>query len=98
MRNVLYAVGIAALASACADDGLPANAMVRDAGPQTGNCSYPADAVEPMAEGQVLWPYRWGNSIDLETDEMKAFDLGMAYCDPSSSQYKVFLFVSAPAT
>ncbi|MEQ8280155.1 MAG: hypothetical protein RMA76_01360 [Deltaproteobacteria bacterium] len=86
---------------ACGQNGIPADAIVRDGGPRTGACAYPDGAIEPMTEDQVIWPYRWASARALEDQAMTALDLEHAHCDTDDdmdwSPFDVLLFVSVPA-
>lgn len=67
-----------------------------DAGP----CGYPDGAVEPMAEGAVIWPYRWSTAL-LADRTSKSLDLAAVHCrtddDVEWSPFDVLLFISIPA-
>ena len=76
-------------------------ASVRDGGPRDpSGCNSPADAVEPMAEDRVLWPYRWSTAFAL-SGAARTVDLEAAHCntddDMDWSPFDVLLFVSIPA-
>lgn len=62
---------------------------------------YPQDAVRPMEEGQVLFPYRWPEATNLASQVTTALDLGQVPCasDPviDWSPFDILLFVSIPA-
>jgi hypothetical protein len=63
--------------------------------------TYPAGAVEPMALGEVLSPYRWPEAIHRGTGVRVPLDLGLVPCasDPGIdwSWAAALLFVSLPA-
>ncbi|MEO0605162.1 MAG: hypothetical protein AAF211_27275 [Myxococcota bacterium] len=63
--------------------------------------TYPAGAVEPMALGEVISPYRWNQASLRETGERVTVDLGQVPCglddDIDWSPFDVLLFVSIPA-
>lgn len=65
-----------------------------------GDCAYPDGAVEPMALGEVLTPYRWPEAIHGD-GRVADLDLGLVPCaaDPDIdwSPFDVLLFVSIPA-
>lgn len=62
---------------------------------------YPAGAVEPMALGKVLFPYRWPDAIHRGTGARGPLDLSLVPCagDPDIdwSRFAALLFVSIPA-
>jgi hypothetical protein len=66
-----------------------------------GGQLYPEGAVEPMALGEVLSPYRWPDAIHRGTGQRVALDLQHVPCgvDPEIdwSPFDVLLFVSIPA-
>lgn len=66
-----------------------------------GGAGYPAGAVEPMALGEVLTPYRWPDAIHRGTGARGPLDLGLVPCaaDPDIdwSRFAALLFVSIPA-
>ena len=68
--------------------------------PTSGNCDYPTGAVEPMALGEVLSPYRWANALHLD-GRSASLQLAEAPCatddDIDWSPFDVLLFVSIPA-
>ncbi len=70
-----------------------------DSGPPTG-CVYPANPVEPMAVGSVLWPYAWPEAID-GTGTNFPIDLEQVTCntDPNIdwSPFDVLVFIAIPA-
>jgi hypothetical protein len=74
-------------------DGTPALCLEGEA--------YPPDPVEPMALGEVLYPYSWPVAVHRGTLESTALDLGNVPCasDPviDWSPFDVLLFVSIPA-
>lgn len=63
-------------------------------------CTYPAGAVEPMALGAVIWPYRWPQAIDGAGRNVP-LDLVEAHCTADEnidwSPFDVLLFISIPA-
>ena len=63
--------------------------------------AYPPDPVEPMALGEVLYPYSWPVAVNRATLESTTLDLAMVPCasDPviDWSPFDVLLFVSIPA-
>jgi hypothetical protein len=63
--------------------------------------TYPADAVEPMTLGEVLYPYSWPAAIHRGTGVKTVLDLANVPCaiDPEIdwSPFDVLLFVSIPA-
>lgn len=68
-----------------------------DAPPAT--CEYPQNAVEPMALGEVLSPYRWAQALHSDGTD-RALDLALAFCDEDEfdwDPFKALLFVSIPA-
>lgn len=69
----------------------------RDAGQQ--NCTYPVGAVEPMALGEVMTPYRWQTAIALEGGTF-TLDLEDVFCNTTPgfdwSVYDALLFVTLP--
>ncbi len=62
---------------------------------------FPEGAVEPMALGEVLFPYAWPKARSRFSGETVAMDLGDAPCAQSDgiewSPFDVLLFVSIPA-
>ena len=62
---------------------------------------YPEGAVEPMALGEVIFPYRWPVAIHRGTGVNTELDLAHVPCatDPEIdwSPFDVLLFVSIPA-
>lgn len=62
---------------------------------------YPSGAVEPMALGSVLTPYRWPEARSRGTGDTVPLDLADAPCAQSEdiewSPFDVLLFVSIPA-
>jgi hypothetical protein len=66
-----------------------------------GGETYPPGAVEPMALGETLSPYRWPEAVHLGTGQRAALDLADTPCatDPEIdwSPFDVLLFVSIPA-
>ena len=90
-----------ALAShvACAmsteDPVLPGDAIDCD------STTYPDGAVEPMALGEVISPYRWPNASLRSDGSLVSVDLAEAPCamddDIDWSPFDVLLFVSIPA-
>lgn len=80
-----------------ASRGLDSGGPLFDAGP--GGCAYPEGAVEPMAAGAVLWPYRWPNAIDGAGND-HPLDLTEVHCtaDPNIdwSPFDVLVFISIP--
>lgn len=71
-----------------------------DTSPTEGGCAYPVGAVDPMAEGEVLYPYRWPVAKHRDGRD-GAVDLATVPCntDPDIdwSPFDVLLFVSIPA-
>lgn len=72
-----------------------------DTSPTTAGCAYPEGAVDPMAEGAVLYPYRWPVAKHRDGRD-GAVDLATVPCntDPETvdwSPFDVLLFVSIPA-
>ncbi len=63
--------------------------------------TYPAGAVEPMALGEVITPYRWNQASLRETGARVSVDLAQVPCalddDIDWSPFDVLLFVSVPA-
>ena len=63
--------------------------------------TYPEGAVEPMALGEVLTPYRWPVAIDRRSGEALALDLADVPCDLDPAfdwgRASALLFVSIPA-
>ena len=72
-----------------------------DAGPPSdaGSCPYPSGAVEPMAVGEVLWPYRWSEAIAADGTNVP-IDLREVTCtaDPNIdwSPFDLLVFISIP--
>lgn len=66
----------------------------------TSGCDYPAGAVEPMAEGAVLTPYRWPEARHLD-GRTGSLDLRRVHCDSDPdidwSPFDVLAFISLPA-
>lgn len=92
-------------ASPLADTGVADSGSLRpDSGPVdsgvSSGCSYPGGAVEPMALGAVLWPYRWPQAINGEGRALP-LDLANAPCandeDIDWSPFDVLVFISIPA-
>lgn len=85
-----------------AGEGYPDAADQPDAETDGGTpaCAYPANPVEPMALGEVLWPYSWPAAINGAGDNFP-LSLEQAHCatDPNIdwSRFGHFLFVSIPA-
>ena len=70
--------------------------------PDTACEGYPEDAVRPMEEGSVFYPYRWPASRSLSSAAFTgAFDLGFVPCDIDPdldwSPFDLLYFVSIPA-
>ncbi len=69
-----------------------------DGGPPPG-CAYPADPVEPMALGAVIWPYRWPEAVDGAGRNFP-LDFTEVHCteDPNRdwSPFDVLVFISIP--
>lgn len=65
------------------------------------SATYPEGAVEPMALGEVLTPYRWPVAIDRRTGDRAPLDLADVPCDLDAEhgwgQFEALLFVSIPA-
>ena len=63
-------------------------------------CSYPEGAVEPMALGAVLWPYRWPEAI-LGDGTRVHLDLEEVHCTADEnidwSPFDILLFISIAA-
>lgn len=63
-------------------------------------CEYPEGAVEPMALGEVLWPYSWPVAIDGNGTEV-SLELEDAPCGFDEviewSPHDVLVFISIPA-
>lgn len=78
--------------------GVDSGTPLFDAGPG-GSCTYPEGAVEPMALGAVLWPYRWPSAID-GSGANHPLDLSEVTCteDPNRdwSPFDVLVFISIP--
>lgn len=76
-----------------APDGTPPSCTDGDA--------YPSGAVEPMALGEVLFPYAWPAARSRFSGETVPMDLSDAPCAQSDdiewSPFDVLLFVSIPA-
>jgi hypothetical protein len=92
--------------SACgAESGAADDRDERDSGTlaQDGGtgavCTYPA-AVEPMALNEILFSYRWPNSID-DNGANAELDLEKVYCNSDTQLdwglFDYLLFVSIPA-
>jgi hypothetical protein len=66
-----------------------------------GGDTYPANPVEPMAVGEVLFPYSWPQATSRRTGETVPLNLGDVPCAQSDdidwSPFDVLLFVSIPA-
>jgi len=90
------------------DSGSPTGldgALLADAGPMVMSdagespCDYPAGAVEPMAMGAPLWPYRWPTARHADGRDFP-IDLAEVVCtaDPNIdwSPFDVLVFVSIP--
>lgn len=82
---------------------IPADTAVAD-GVETacaGSATYPEGAVEPMALGEVLAPYRWPVAVDRRTGARGPLDLADVPCDLDAEhgwgQFEALLFVSIPA-
>lgn len=79
----------------------PVGTGLTPTGTTPNGCSYPPGAVEPMAEGSVLAPYRWPNAIHRGTGQSASIDLAEVPCatDPDIdwSPHDVLVFVSIPA-
>lgn len=94
----------AALDAAEADAGFAPDAAEADAGsaPDAGPtpCSYPANAMRPMALDQVLFPYTWPAAIN-GAGVQQPIDLAQYHCDSDPNidwrQFEHLLFVSIPA-
>ncbi len=86
-----------ALVAGCAEDPEPNDTT--DTAPTEAGCQYP-DAEEPMALGEVLFPYRWldARHRDGRRSEIRLRDV---FCDTQEdidwSPFDVLLFVSIPA-
>lgn len=70
--------------------------------PDTACDAYPEDAVRPMEEGSVLYPYRWPEARGMSSSAFSgALDLGFAPCDTDPdidwSPFDILYFVSIPA-
>lgn len=69
--------------------------------PDTACADYPPDAVRPMEEGSVLYPYAWPEALGLSSNFSGALDLGFAPCDTDPeidwSPFDILYFVSIPA-
>jgi hypothetical protein len=67
----------------------------------TTDCAYPEGAVEPMAEGEVLYPYFWPDARHRSTGAEGNLQLEDVPCntDPDIdwSPFDVLLFISLPA-
>ena len=63
-------------------------------------CTYPMGAVEPMALGAVIWPYRWPEAID-GTGRNVPLDLTEVHCTADENidwrPFDFLLFISYPA-
>ena len=74
-------------------DGVPADCL--------DGTTYPESAVEPMALGEVLTPYRWPVAIDRRSGDTLALDLADVPCDLDPAfdwgRASALLFVSIPA-
>jgi len=81
--------------------GVTADTGFTAQGADTGSsCAYPAGAVEPMALGEVLTPYRWPQAGSF-AGAMAELDLADAPCaapgDIDWSPFDVLVFISIPA-
>jgi hypothetical protein len=101
MRRWLWALVGTAAACGGAEKGEDVLAPDGDPPDCAGGQLYPEGAVEPMALGEVLSPYRWPEAIHRGTGQRAALDLGQVPCavDPAIdwSPFDVLLFVSIPA-
>jgi hypothetical protein len=83
------------------DDVAPPIAPDASAPSCIGNETYPSAAVEPMAVGEVLFPYSWPIAFHRGTGLSGVLDLANVPCavDPAIdwSWFDVLLFVSIPA-
>jgi hypothetical protein len=83
--------------------GEPKDVLTPDGVPPdcAGGQLYPEGAVEPMALGEVLSPYRWPEAVHRGTGQRTALDLQKVPCDTDPeidwSLSQVLLFVSIPA-
>ena len=63
-------------------------------------CRYPAGAVEPMAEGEVLTPHTWPVATHMD-GRFASLELGKVPCNDDDdidwSPFDILLFVSIPA-
>ena len=63
--------------------------------------TYPSNPAEPMANGEVLFPYAWPAATSRSTGETVPLALGDVPCAQSEdidwSPFDVLLFVSIPA-
>lgn len=66
----------------------------------TMGCTYPEGAVEPMAMGEVLWPYRWPEAISGDGATNVPLDLVDAHCTADAnidwSPFDVLVFIAIP--
>ncbi len=67
------------------------------------NCTdgqgYPDGVVDPLADGEVIAPYRWPVAIDAQ-NQRRALDLNRVFCEDDDidwSPFDMLLFVSVPA-
>lgn len=79
----------------------PTIETVPETGP-TPNCAYPEGAVEPMALGSVISPYRWPIAIHRDgRPEQPNLRLANVPCESDEeidwSPFEALLFVSIPA-
>lgn len=84
------------------DDGPDGSEQTDPTAPGTpADCAYPDGAVEPMALGEVVTPYRWPEARHLGDGRQLPLDLADVPCntDPDIdwSPFDVLLFVSIPA-
>ena len=74
-------------------DGVPADCDSTE--------TYPTGAVEPMALGETISPYRWPTAIHRGTGVSTPLDLAKVPCNTDTvidwSPFDVLLFVSIPA-
>lgn len=63
-------------------------------------CPYPSGAVEPMALGAVIWPYRWPEAVQPDGTNVP-LDLTDVHCTADEnidwSPFDFLLFISFPA-
>jgi hypothetical protein len=90
-------------AAATSGGGDVAPPIAPDAAPPAcvGDDTYPAPTVEPMAMGEILFPYSWPTAIHRGTGLDTALDLADVPCALDAlvdwSPFDVLLFVAIPA-